>query len=89
MKRIRYERPDKGNKNDNSYAITILNKISHKVKKHKYAANPKSKSENEAVQIQSQNIKIPNNMLKSYHQNQSSVPWVLWSSEYLSNSLGV
>ena len=42
MKRIQYERHDKGNKNDNSYAITNLNKISHKVKKHKYAANPKS-----------------------------------------------
>ena len=31
MKRIRYERHAKGNKNDNGYAITDLNKISHKV----------------------------------------------------------
>ena len=31
MKRIQYERHDKGNKNDNRYAITNLNKISHKV----------------------------------------------------------
>ena len=42
MKRMRYEGHDKGNKNDYSYAITSLNKISHKVKKHTYAANPKS-----------------------------------------------
>ena len=31
MKRIRYERDGKENKNGNSYAITNLNKISHKV----------------------------------------------------------
>ena len=31
MKRIRYERQDKKNKNDNSYAITNLNKIYHKI----------------------------------------------------------
>ena len=42
MERIQYERHDQGNKNDNSYAITNLNKISHKGKKHKYTANPKS-----------------------------------------------
>ena len=42
MKRIRYKKHDKRNKNDNSYAITNLNKISRKVEKHKYAANPKS-----------------------------------------------
>ena len=41
MKIIRYERYDKGNKNDNSYAIANLNKICHEVKKHKYVANPK------------------------------------------------
>ena len=41
MKIIRYERHDKGNKNDNSYAITNLNEICHEVKKHKYVANPK------------------------------------------------
>ena len=41
MKIIRYERHDKGNKNDNSYAIANLNKICHEVKKHKYVANPK------------------------------------------------
>ena len=41
MKMIRIERHDKGNKNDSSYAITNLNKICHKVKKHKYVANPK------------------------------------------------
>ena len=39
MKRIRYGRQDKGNKNDSSYAITNLNKVSHKVKKHE-SANP-------------------------------------------------
>ena len=31
MKRIRYERHEKGNKNDNSYAITNLSEISRKV----------------------------------------------------------
>ena len=31
MKRIRYERHDKKNKNDKSYAITNLNKIYHKI----------------------------------------------------------
>ena len=41
MKIIRYEKYDKGNKNDNSYVKTNLNKICHKVEKHKYVANPK------------------------------------------------
>ena len=31
MEIIRYERYDKGNNNDNGYAITILNKICHEV----------------------------------------------------------
>ena len=38
MKIIRYKKHDKGNKNDNSYAITNLNKICHEVQKHKYVA---------------------------------------------------
>ena len=39
MKIIRYERHNKENKNDNIYSTTNLNKIYHKIEKHKYATN--------------------------------------------------
>ena len=73
MKIIRYDKHDKENKNGNSYAITNLNKICHEVKKHKYVAN-----QTKAVQSSCRNVKIPNNLFRNYHKNQSSVPWVLW-----------
>ena len=72
IKRIRYERCDKGNKTDNGYEKTNWNL------KTWIRLSPKKTTPSK---FSCRNIKTSKNVLRNYYQ--SSVSWVLWCFNFL------